>query len=170
MLTNDGYRRKIVGDIDDPVLSNFWKYEFEKMDRRQMTEAVAPILNKVGQFLGNPILRNVLLQPKSAFSLRWIMDQRKILVIRLPKGTIGEDVTAFLGALLITRLQIEAMSRANIAESERVPFALYVDEFQNFATESFESILSEARKFGLSLTLANQYVAQMSESVQRAVF
>lgn len=135
-----------------------------------MTEAVSPILNKVWQFLSSPILRNILGQPKNPFSLRWIMDNQKIFLVNLSKGRIGEDASALLGSMMVTKFQIEAMTRADIPESERIDFGLYVDEFQNFATDSFATILSEARKYKLSLTMANQYIAQMPETVQDAVF
>jgi hypothetical protein len=136
----------------------------------QMSEAINPILNKVGQFLSSPILRNILGQPKNPFSLRWIMDNGKIFIVNLSKWKIGEDASALLGAMMVTKFQIEAMTRADTPESERRDFWLYVDEFQNFATDSFATILSEARKYKLSLTMANQYIAQMPETVQWAVF
>lgn len=135
-----------------------------------MNEAVNPILNKVGQFLSSPILRNILWQPKNPFSMRWIMDNGKIFIVNLSKGKIGEDASALLGSMMVTKFQIEAMTRADIPEKERKDFGLYVDEFQNFATDSFATILSEARKYKLSLTMANQYIAQMPDTVQWAVF
>lgn len=134
------------------------------------SEAINPILNKVGQFLSSSLLRNILWQPKNSFSLRWIMDNQKIFIVNLSKWKIGEDGSGLLGSLLVTKFQLEAMSRANIPEKERKEFSLYVDEFQNFATESFSTILSEARKYKLSLTMANQYVWQMSDTVKDAVF
>ncbi len=135
-----------------------------------MSEAINPILNKVGQFLSSPILRNILWQPKNPFSLRWIMDNQKIFIVNLSKWKIGEDASALLGAMMVTKFQIEAMTRADMPENERKDFGLYVDEFQNFATDSFATILSEARKYKLSLTMANQYIEQMPETVQWAVF
>lgn len=135
-----------------------------------MSEAVNPILNKVGQFLSSPILRNILGQPKNPFSMRWVMDNGKIFIVNLSKGKIGEDASALLGAMMVTKFQIEAMTRADTPEKDRRDFGLYVDEFQNFATDSFATILSEARKYKLSLTMANQYIAQMPETVQGAVF
>jgi len=170
ILTNAEYRARVLAKLDDPVLSNFWTREFERMDRRQMTEATAPILNKIGQFLANPLLRNIVLQPKNSFSPRWIMDKGKIFIVRIPKGTIGEDTMSFLGSLLVTRFQIDAMSRANLPPKDRREFCLYIDEFQNFAGDSFESILSEGRKFGLSLVLGNQYVSQIPDEIAQAVF
>lgn len=170
ILTHESYRRRIVSKISDPILVQFWTNEFEKMSPNMMSEAVNPILNKVGQFLSSPILRNILGQPKNPFSLRWIMDNQKIFIVNLSKGKIGEDASALLGAMMVTKFQIEAMTRADIPENERIDFGLYVDEFQNFATDSFATILSEARKYKLSLTMANQYIAQMAETVQGAVF
>lgn len=170
ILTHESYRRKIVSKIQDPILIQFWTQEFEKMSPAMMSEAVNPILNKVGQFLSSPILRNILGQPKNPFSLRWIMDNGKIFIVNLSKGKIGEDASALLGAMMVTKFQIEAMTRADMPEKDRRDFGLYVDEFQNFATDSFATILSEARKYKLSLTMANQYIAQMPETVQGAVF
>ena len=140
------------------------------MAPNQRSEAVWPILNKVWQFLSSSILRNVLWQPKNSFSLRWAMDNQKIVIVNLSKWKIGEDASALLWAMLVTKFQMEAMSRADIAESKRVDFYLYVDEFQNFATDSFATILSEARKYKLNLVMANQYIDQMQESVRWAVF
>ena len=170
MLTMKSYRLKIVGKLKDPNLARFWTSEYEVLDPKQMTEAAAPILNKVGQFLSSPLMRNILGQPKNPFSLRWAMDNGKIIIVKLPKGTIGEDSSALLGAMMVTKFQIDAMSRADIPESERRDFYLYVDEFQNFATDSFATILSEARKYKLNLVMANQYIEQMTETVQGAVF
>ncbi len=170
MLTHESYRRKVVSKITDPILIQFWTQEFEKMAPAQMSEAINPILNKVGQFLSSPILRNILGQPKNPFSLRWIMDNGKIFIVNLSKWKIGEDASALLGAMMVTKFQIEAMTRADTPEVDRRDFGLYVDEFQNFATDSFATILSEARKYKLSLTMANQYIAQMPETVQGAVF
>ncbi len=170
ILTHESYRRKVVSKITDPILIQFWTQEFEKMAPAQMSEAINPILNKVGQFLSSPILRNILWQPKNPFSLRWIMDNGKIFIVNLSKWKIGEDASALLGAMMVTKFQIEAMTRADTPEAQRRDFGLYVDEFQNFATDSFATILSEARKYKLSLTMANQYIAQMPETVQGAVF
>ncbi|EKE30356.1 MAG: hypothetical protein ACD_2C00001G0006 [uncultured bacterium (gcode 4)] len=170
LLTNKSYRTKIVNKIEDYNIKRFWEQEFEVLEPKQMTEAISPILNKVGQFLSNPLLRNVLSQPKNAFSLRWIMDNNKILIINLSKWKIWDDSMALLGSMLVTKFQIDAMSRADIAEDKRKDFYFYVDEFQNFATESFAVILAEARKYKLNLIVANQYISQMSETVRNAVF
>ena len=170
MLTHEAYRRKVVAKIDDPILVQFWNEEFAKMTPSMQSEAINPILNKVWQFLSSPILRNILGQPKNPFTLRWIMDNGKIFLVNLSKWRIGEDASALLGAMMVTKFQIEAMTRADIPEADRRDFGLYVDEFQNFATDSFATILSEARKYKLSLTMANQYIDQMAETVQWAVF
>ena len=149
----------------------FWKHEFGQWNEKQVNESIAPVLNKVGAFTANPIIRNIIGQPKSSFNVRKIMDEGKILVVNLSKGLIGEDNAAILGAFLVTKVQLAAMSRSDIPDvADRRPFYLYVDEFQNFATDSFAVILSEARKYGLNLTVANQYISQMTDSVRDAVF
>jgi len=170
MLVDKEYRKKVIDKIQDPVVKSFWVEEFAKYPDRFMAEAVAPIQNKVGQFLTSPLIRNIVGQTKSAVDVREVMDKKKILIVNLSKGMIGEDNSALLGAMLITRLQLAAMSRVNIPESERKDFYLYVDEFQNFATEAFANILSEARKYRLNLTLAHQYITQMVDEVRDAVF
>ncbi len=170
MLTSDVFRNKVVNKITDPVVKNFWKNEFAKMAPNQKVEAAWPILNKVGQFLSSTILRNILGQSKNSFSIRWAMDNKKIIIVNLSKWKIGEDASALLWAMMVTKFQMDAMSRADIVESDRVDFYLYVDEFQNFATDSFATILSEARKYKLNLVMANQYIDQMSEEVRWAVF
>ena len=171
MLTDKKFRDKVLRKVTDVMVLQFWKVEFGSWGERETNLAVAPILNKVGAFVANPIIRNIIGQPKSTFNMREIMDQGKILIINLSKGLIGEDNSAILGALLITKIQLAAMSRSDISSIEdRPPFYLYVDEFQNFATDSFAVILSEARKYGLNLTVANQYISQMSETVRKAVF
>lgn len=170
ILTDKKFRNDVLQYVQDPVVNNFWTVEFASWNDKFAAEAVAPVLNKVGAFTANPLVRNIIGQPKSSFNIRTIMDQRKILVVNLSRGLVGEDNAALLGALLVTKIQLAAMSRADIPASERSPFYLYVDEFQNFATDSFATILSEARKYGLNLTVANQYIAQMSLEVKDAVF
>lgn len=170
ILTDKRFRQDVLKYVEDPVVRNFWQIEFASWNDKFAAEAVAPVLNKVGAFTANPLVRNIIGQPKSSFNIRTIMDQRKILVVNLSRGLVGEDNAALLGALLVTKIQLAAMSRADIPASERSPFYLYVDEFQNFATDSFATILSEARKYGLNLTVANQYIAQMSMEVKDAVF
>lgn len=170
MLTSDVYRWKVVNKISDPIVKKFWTHEFAKMAPNQKVEASGPILNKVWQFLSSTILRNVLGQPKNSFSIRWAMDNNKIIIVNLSKWQIWEDASSLLWAMMVTKFQLDAMSRANIAEKDRKDFYLYVDEFQNFATDSFATILSEARKYKLNLVMANQYIDQMTEEVKWAVF
>lgn len=170
ILQDDDFRRRVVRKIEDPIVKSFWVNEFERMEPRLRIEAISPILNKVGQFLSSPIIRNIVGQPKSTINLRFAMDNKKIVIVNLSKGKIGEDTSSLLGSMIITKFQLDAMSRANLPEKDRTDFYLYVDEFQNFATESFATILSEARKYKLNLTMANQYIAQMPEEVRDAVF
>lgn len=170
MLVDKRFRKKIVDNIRDPIVRSFWVDEFANYNDRFRNEAIAPIQNKVGQFLSSQIIRNIVGQPKSTIDLREIMDQKKILLLDLSKGRIGEDNSALLGAMFITKLQLAAMSRVDMPEEERTDFYLYVDEFQNFATESFATILSEARKYHLNLTIAHQYIEQLDEEVTAAVF
>ncbi|MCF7836436.1 type IV secretory system conjugative DNA transfer family protein [Candidatus Gracilibacteria bacterium] len=170
MLVDADFRRKVVRQISDPIVKKFWKDEFDAMQERQRTEAISPIQNKVGQFLSSSIIRNIVGQPKSMVDLRFAMDKKKIFICNLSKGKIGEDNSSLLGSMIITKFQLDAMSRSNIPEKDRTDFYLYVDEFQNFATDSFATILSEARKYRLNLTMANQYIAQMPEEVSDAVF
>ena len=171
MLTDKEFRKETLNYCQDVTVLQFWKHEFGQWNEKQINESIAPVLNKVGAFTANPIIRNIIGQPKSSFDIRKIMDEGKILVVNLSKGLIGEDNASILGAFLVTKVQLAAMSRSDIPRVEdRRPFYLYVDEFQNFATDSFAVILSEARKYGLNLTVANQYVAQMTDSVRDAVF
>jgi hypothetical protein len=171
MLTEKKFRDKVVANVDDPVVKNFWVNEFASWNEKFASEAVAPVLNKVGAFTANPLIRNIVGQPNSTFNIRNIMDEGKIFIVNLSRGLVGEDNAAILGSLLVTKIQLAAMSRADISKLEnRRPFYLYVDEFQNFATESFSVILSEARKYALNLTIANQYISQMEEHVRGAVF
>ena len=170
MLADADYRQKVVDHLSDPVVKSFWRDEFARYHAQFQTEAIAPIQNKVGQFISTALIRNIVGQTKSSIDIRKIMDEKKILIMNLSKGKMGEDNSRLLGAMVITKLYLAAMSRVDTLEHERNDFFLYVDEFQNFATESFASILSEARKYRLSLTLAHQYVAQMDEKVRDAVF
>jgi hypothetical protein len=170
ILTEKSFRKEVLEYVQDPVVKNFWNVEFASWNDKFAAEAVAPVLNKVGAFTANPTVRNIIGQPKSSFNIRQIMDERKILIVNLSRGLIGEDNAALLGALMVTKMQMAAMSRADTETGKRVPFYLYVDEFQNFATDSFAVILSEARKYGLHLTVANQYIAQMTQEVRDAVF
>ncbi|HLC89630.1 MAG TPA: type IV secretion system DNA-binding domain-containing protein [Patescibacteria group bacterium] len=170
ILVDKTYRQKVIAKIKDPVVKSFWVDEYSKYPQQFQSEAIAPIQNKVGQFLSTALIRNVVGQVKSTIDLRKIMDEQKILIMNLSKGRIGEDSSALLGAMMITKIQLAAMSRIDIPESERKDFYLYVDEFQNFATESFANILSEARKYRLDLIIAHQYIEQLDELVSAAVF
>jgi len=161
ILVDKAYRQKVVRKITDPVVKSFWVDEFSRYPDKFQTEAISPIQNKIGQFLSNSLVRNIIAQTKSAIDLRKIMDDKKILIINLSKGRVGEDYSALLGAMMITKIQLAAMSRVDIPELTRNDFYLYVDEFQNFATESFANILSEARKYRLNLIIAHQYVGQL---------
>ena len=173
MLVEKEFRKKIVDNITDPTVKAFWVDEYEKWDDRYRKEAGAAIQNKVGQFVSNPLIRNIVGQPKSSFDLRDMMDNKKILIVNLSKGQIGEQNAGLLGGMFITKLYLAAMSRADLERSEMdalPPFYFYVDEFQSFANESFADILSEARKYKLALTMAHQYVAQMPDEVREAIF
>lgn len=170
MLSDADFRKRIVGNVKDPVVKQFWLVEFASYNEKYAQEAVAPIQNKIGQFLSATVIRNIVAQVKSTINIRDLMDTQKIFIINLSKGRIGEDNSRLLGGLLITKMQLAAMERVDIPETERLDFYLYVDEFQNFAVESFASILSEARKYRLCLTMAHQYIAQLTEEVRDAVF
>lgn len=170
MFSDKEYRREIVDGLKDPVVKSFWKDEFAKYTQRLETEAVAAIQNKVGQFVSNPLIRNIIGQPYSSFDFGDIMDEGKIFIADLSKGKIGEDNSALLGAMVITKIQLAAMGRVEQDIDQRKDFYLYVDEFQNFATESFATILSEARKYRLDLILAHQYIEQLDERVRSAIF
>ncbi len=174
MLNDPIYRKEVVDNLKDPVVKGFWTNEFARYSQKFETEATAAIQNKVGQFVSNPLVRNILGQSHSSIDLRKVMDESKILIVNLSKGRIGEGNSALLGAMIITKIQLAAMSRVDIPEAKRRDFYLTVDEFQNFATESFATILSEARKYRLSLTVANQYLSQLDNdgksTVKDAIF
>jgi hypothetical protein len=173
MLSDAGYRDTVVANIKDPSVKSFWCDEFAKYNERYMQEAGDAIKNKVGQFTANPLIRNIIGQPKSSFDLRAMMDEKKIVIMNLSKGLIGETNANLLGSMLITRIYLSAMSRANLNANEiaKMPnFYFYVDEFQSFANETFANILSEARKYKLNLIIAHQYIEQMEETVRDAVF
>ncbi|MFH1111608.1 MAG: type IV secretion system DNA-binding domain-containing protein [Patescibacteria group bacterium] len=170
ILVDKKYRRKVLEKVTDPVVRSFWLDEYDNYNEKFRVEAVSPIQNKIGQFLSSSVIRNIVGQPKSSIDVRDIMDNEKILLLDLAKGKMGEDNSALLGAMMITKLQLAAMSRIDIPESHRRDFFLYVDEFQNFITESFANILSEARKYRLNLILAHQYIEQLGDVVKAAVF
>lgn len=169
ILTDERFRERVVDRLEDKVLKNFWVNEFGRMPPRLKEEAISPILNKVGQFVSSPLIRNIIESPYSTVDLEETMNQGKILLVNLSQGRLGEDNSSLLGSMLITKLQLAAMNRVNVPEEERRDFYLFVDEFQNFATTSFIKILSEARKYRLNIILANQYMAQISKDVQAAI-
>jgi CxxC-x17-CxxC domain-containing protein len=170
LLADPEWRNGILENVKDSVVKAFWLKEFSRYSQKYEIEATAAIQNKIGQFISSPLIRNIIGQEKSTIDIRKIMDEKKILIMNLSKGRVGEDSSRLLGALLVTKLQLAAMSRVDIPEKDRSDFILYIDEFQNFSTDSFASILSEARKYRLSLVLAHQYINQMEEKVRDAVF
>lgn len=174
ILVDKDYREKIVANVKDPVVKSFWVHEYETWRDQFRNEAIVPIQNKVGQFLNTSFIRNIVGQSKSTLNISEIMNDGKILLVNVSKGRIGEDNSALLGAMIITKVQLAAMERVRVPEEDRRDFYLYVDEFQNFATDSFASILSEARKYRLNLILAHQYIGQLvtdvSTKVRDAVF
>ncbi len=173
MLSDKEYRKKVVDNVTDPATKSFWIDEFGKYTEKFAAEATPAIQNKVGQFTSNPLVRNIIGQSKSSFDVRKMMDEKKILIVNLSKGRVGEGNANLIGSMLITKIYLSAMSRADLSESElsKLPnFYLFVDEFQSFANKSFADILSEARKYKLNLTIAHQYIEQMDEDVRNAVF
>ncbi|NTV44914.1 MAG: type IV secretion system DNA-binding domain-containing protein [Candidatus Yonathbacteria bacterium] len=171
MLVNKAFRKDVVDKVTDPTVKSFWTDEFAKYTERYTQEATPAIQNKIGQFTSNPVIRNIVGQPQSTFDIRKIMDEKKILIMNLSKGRIGEGNTNLLGSMLITKIYLAAMSRADAPNMATLPnFYFFVDEFQSFANKSFADILSEARKYKLNLTIAHQYVEQMDEDVRSAVF
>lgn len=170
MLVDERYRSWVLKQVRDPIVQSFWQNEFARFDKRFLAEAIAPIQNKVGQLLMTAPLRNVFGQVKSKVDPRFIMDNERVFIANLSKGRLGEDKSNLLGSLLVSRFHTAAMERADVPESTRKDFYLFIDEFQNFATDSFASILSEARKYRLNLTLSHQYIEQMGKEVRDAVF
>ena len=170
LLTDDNYRQWVVNQIKDPFIREFWSVEYASYDTRFQREAIAPIQNKIGQFLLNPVVRNILGQVKTKVSIPFVMDHERIFIANLSKGRLGHDKANLLGSLLTTQFQLAAMARANRPETERRDFYLFIDEFQNFSTEAFAAILAEARKYRLCLTLSHQYIDQLSLPVRQAVF
>ncbi len=169
LLTDKYFRADIVNKITNHNVRIFWLFEFEKYSAWLKSEATAPILNRIGQFLSTPLICNIVGQPKSSFNLRQIMDEGKILIADLSKGRIGDDNCSLLGSLLVTKLQLAAVSRADTRQESRRPFFLFIDEIHSFLTLSFADILSEARKYGLYLTMSHQYIEQLDERVRAAV-
>ncbi len=169
LLTDKGFRQEVVARIQDPVVKNFWTHEFATWNEKFDNEAIVPLLNKVGEFVSSPQIRRTIGQPKSSFNFHEIMDKQQILIMNLSSGKIGEDNAALLGSMIVTHIQQAAMARARLPEEQRKDFYLYVDEFQNFATSAFAQILSEARKYRLCLTIAHQYIGQISEEIMKTV-
>jgi len=169
MLVDVEYRQKVVEHVLDPVVKTFWLQEYARYTQRYEVEATAAVQNKVGQLTSNPLIRNIVGQTRSSIDMRKAMDENKILLVNISKGRIGEDNSRLIGGLLITKLQLAAMSRVDIPEEQRKDFFLYIDEFQHFATESFVNILSEARKYRLSLILSHQYIAQLGVGTEAKV-
>jgi DNA helicase HerA-like ATPase len=170
LLVDDEYRAKIIRQVKDPFIRAFWAEEYENYDDRFKREAIAPIQNKLGQFLLNPVIRNILGQIKKKVDLPFVMDNGRLFIANLSKGQLGNDKANLLGSLLVTQFQLGAMARSNRPESERRDFYLFIDEFQNFSTDAFASILAEARKYRLCLTLSHQYIDQLPLPIRQAVF
>jgi hypothetical protein len=170
LLVDDAYRDWLVARCADPVVRSFWQTEYAAYDARFRNEAIAPIQNKIGAFLANPFIRSILCQNSSTLDIPDIMNNGKVLIVNLSKGNLGTEPAHLLGALLITACSQAAEARRHMPEHERRDFTLYVDEFQNFATDSFATILSEARKWRLSLVAANQTISQLPDTLQHAVF
>jgi len=169
-LTDPKYVQELLPKVDDPMVRRYWTDQIAQTADFHKSETLDYIVSKFGRFVTNKMMRNIIGQSKSAFDFRKVMDEGKILVINLAKGSIGEENSSFLGLLLIPKILMAAMSRQNVPEEQRRDFYLYVDEFQNFATQDFAQILSEARKFHLNLTVANQFISQMEDEVKNAVF
>ena len=170
MLTDDAFRARVIRQIKDPFIRAFWAEEYASYDERFKREAIAPIQNKLGQFLLNPVIRNILGQVKTKVDIPFTMDNGRIFIANLSKGRLGHDKANLLGSLLTTQFQLGAMARANRPEQERRDFYLFIDEFQNFSTDAFASILAEARKYRLCLTLSHQYIDQLPLPIRQAVF
>ncbi len=169
MLTDRNYRQKVVEYIEDDMVKRFWAIEFADWSEKFDTDAIIPLVNKLGQFLSDPMLRNIFGQKENKIDIEKVMNEKKILMINLSKGKIGEENSSFFGAMFLTKIKQAGMARAKLEHSKRYDFYLYVDEFQNVVTDTFENILSEARKYGLNLTVAHQYVGQLLPKVQQAV-
>jgi len=170
LLVDDKFRERIVANIQDPIVKMFWVEDFENYDPRFRKEIIAPVQNKVGQLLTSAPLRNIIGQTKSSVDFGFVMDQKRIFLANLSKGKIGEDKSNLLGSTIVTKMYLAALERQNIPEEHRRDFYLYIDEFQNFSTDIFPSILSEARKYRLNLTIAHQYLYQLPDSIKHAVF
>lgn len=169
ILVDKDFRKRVLEKVTNPQVKDFWLTEFERYSAWFRSEAVAPIQNKVGQFLATPLIRNMVGQAQSLIDFRKVMDEGQILIVNLSKGKIGEDNCALLGAMIVTKIQLAVLSRGDIPECRRRPFYLYVDEIHNFLTLSFADILSESRKYGLNLILIHQYIEQLDEKLKAAI-
>lgn len=169
-LTDKDFRYSMIETINDDVVRNFWTNEFAWRSQQFNTQAIMPILNKVWQLLSIDALKNIFWSPVNKLDFRKAMDEGKIIFIKLAKGKLQEEIMWFLGAMFITKMYQAAMSRQNLSKEERKPFFLYVDEFQNFATDTFGEILAEARKYGLGLIAAHQYISQIPDHISDALF
>ena len=170
MLTNRKYRQKVIPEIQDSVVKHFWANEFSSWSEKFDNEAILPLVNRLGQFLSNHIIRNIVAQPKNKIDFNRVIKDKKVLLIEMSRGKLGEENSALLGAMLITKIYQTAMMQAKLPEEQRKDCYLYIDEFQNFATETFENILSESRKYKLNLTLSHQYLGQVPEDIKSTVF
>src|SRR6266571_3423543 len=170
MLTDAEYRAWVIRQVKDPFVRNFWAEEFAGYDPRFVREAIAPIQNKIGQFLMNPPIRNILGQVRTKIDFRFMMDTGRAFIANLSKGKLGADKANLLGSLIATQFQLAAMSRTDMPENERRDFHLFIDEFHNFTTDSFAAIMAEARKYRLCLTRSDQYLQQLSPEIWQAVF
>jgi type IV secretory pathway TraG/TraD family ATPase VirD4 len=169
-LTDKDFRYVMIEHVKDDVVRNFWTNEFAGWSQQFNSEAIMPILNKVGQLLSIDMVKNIFVSSENKLNLREVMDNRKILLVKLPKGRLQEEIMGFLGAMIVTKIYQTAMGRTGTDKNSRVPFFLYIDEFQNFATDTFAEILSEARKYGLGLTVAHQFLRQIPENLIHAIF
>ena len=169
MLTDRNYRQKVVEYIQDDMVKRFWAIEFADWSEKFDTDAIIPLVNKLGQFLSDPMLRNIFGQKTNKVNLEEMMNQQKIILINLSKGKIGEENSSFFGSMFLTKIKQAGMARAKMEAKDRKDFYLYVDEFQNVVTETFENLLSEARKYAINLTMAHQYVAQIPAKIEAAV-
>ena len=169
MLTDRNYRQKVVEYISDDMVRRFWAIEFADWSEKFDTDAIIPLVNKLGQFLSDPMLRNIFGQKENKINLEKLISEKKIILINLSKGRLGEENSSFFGSMFITKIKQAGMARASLPEKERQDFYLYIDEFQNLVTQTFENLLSEARKYALCLTIAHQYMSQLLPSVQGAV-
>ena len=169
MLTDRNYRQKVVEYIEDDMVKRFWAIEFADWSEKFDTDAIIPLVNKLGQFLSDPMLRNIFGQKENKIDIEKLMNEQKILLINLSKGKIGEENSSFFGSMFLTKIKQAGMARAKLDPKDRADFYLYVDEFQNIVTDTFENILSEARKYGLNLIIAHQYIAQLLPKVEQAV-